>query len=194
MDDGLAKNRVGVIAYWYNKPLPIVNYDLITYPRIENFKLLLNTNTYQKAGWVLHMLRNELGDKVFFEVIRSYYKTYRDANADTEDFQHIAEKVSGKDLQGFFKQWLYGKGQPVIAGSWTSKGGEISIDINQLQEEPFVFPLEVGLVYGDKMITKKVAMKSSVEHLTLSEKTPDKIILDPNTKLLYEGDALLIRN
>ena len=79
---------------------------------------LLNANSYQKGGWVLHMLRRQLGDSVFHESIRTYYATYAGKNADTRDLQKIFEKVSGKNLSTFFQQWLYTPGIPKLDISW----------------------------------------------------------------------------
>src|SRR5687767_14570272 len=64
-----------------------------------NYMELLNTNSYQKGGWVLHMLRRELGDSVFWRGIRKYYSTYAGKTADTDDFRKIMEEVSKKDLK-----------------------------------------------------------------------------------------------
>lgn len=42
----------------------------------EDLLDLLNPNNYQKGAWVLHMLRSNLGDEVFFRAIRNYYRTH----------------------------------------------------------------------------------------------------------------------
>ena len=79
---------------------------------------LLNANSYQKGGWILHMLRSQLGDSVFWKSIRKYYATYAGRNADTRDLQKVFEKVSGKNLKQFFNQWLYTTGQPELEITW----------------------------------------------------------------------------
>src|SRR5690554_1879840 len=66
---------------------------------------LLNPNSYQKGGWVLHMLRRHVGDEAFFEGLRTYYTRYRGHNATTADFRRVMEEVSGQDLGAFFAQW-----------------------------------------------------------------------------------------
>ena len=50
---------------------------------------LLNANSYPKGAWVLHMLRGLMGDSAFFRGLRSYYQTYRDSNATSQDFQRV---------------------------------------------------------------------------------------------------------
>ena len=191
MDQRLIASRKNIIKYWHEHPLPIVNRDLVTYPRVSNLAELLNTNTYQKAGWVLHMLRNELGDDFFWQGLRKYYADYKDAIAGTADFQQVMEEVSDKDLQFFFNQWLYGKGQPVLDASWQYSNNNVVVDIIQKQESPFIFPLEIGLVYGEEVIIKSVDINSSKESFNFSNARPDRVILDPKSKLLFEGEVLL---
>ena len=48
---------------------------------------LLNPNSYQKGAWVLHMLRHELGDDIFWKGMRSFYEKYKNSNALTDDFE-----------------------------------------------------------------------------------------------------------
>ena len=79
-----------------------------------DYMKLLNVNSYQKGGWILHMLRCELGDSVFWRSIRKYYATYAGGVAGTRDLQKVFENVSGKNLKHFFDQWLYTAGQPEL--------------------------------------------------------------------------------
>ncbi|UWX54619.1 M1 family aminopeptidase [Maribacter litopenaei] len=73
---------------------------------------VLSVNSYQKAGWVLNMLRHEIGDELFWEGIVAYYKKYQNSNALTEDFKSVMEQITGKDLNDFFQQWIFTKGYP----------------------------------------------------------------------------------
>ncbi|UCC48511.1 MAG: M1 family metallopeptidase, partial [Gemmatimonadota bacterium] len=80
-----------------------------------NLMELLNTNNYQKGAWVLHMLRELLGDEAFVAGVRRYYAEYRHGTALTEDLQRIMEEVSGRELDWFFDQWLRRAGHPQVA-------------------------------------------------------------------------------
>ncbi|HJQ09596.1 MAG TPA: M1 family metallopeptidase [Gemmatimonadaceae bacterium] len=73
---------------------------------------LLNINSYEKGGFVLHMLRTQLGDSVFTQGIRRYYARHKDLNALTDDLRADMEYESGKDLRVFFDQWLRRPGYP----------------------------------------------------------------------------------
>ena len=75
---------------------------------------LLTTNTYQKGGWVLHMLRKKLEDGKFFAGLKQFHEVYRGKNSSTSDFRKAMEAVSEVKLEAFFAQWLdrLGRGVP----------------------------------------------------------------------------------
>lgn len=177
-----AIDREEVIEYYDKNPSPIVDYS------IKDPKKVLNRNSYQKGGWVLHMLRHKLGDETFWKGIRSYYKTYKDSNAMTSDFQSIMEEVSGKDLEGFFQQWIYVKGYPEIKWSWKYKNGKLHIRIKQMQKHhTFTFPIEFGVIRDGRMTIEsvKVEEKSSSFDIALESK-PDELLIDPKVWLLFK--------
>ncbi len=76
--------------------------------------------SYAKGGIVLHMLRGVLGDELFFETLQNYLTDQELAYgvATTEDFQRVAEEVSGKDLEYFFNEWIYGENYPKYNFAW----------------------------------------------------------------------------
>jgi aminopeptidase N len=75
---------------------------------------LFNGGVYLRGGLTLHALRLEVGDDVFFEILRTYYDRYKFGNAVTDDFITVAEEVSGKDLGDFFQAWLYDEQLPPL--------------------------------------------------------------------------------
>jgi aminopeptidase N len=75
---------------------------------------LFNGGVYVRGGLTLHALRLEVGDEVFFKILRTYYDRYKGANAKTDDFISVSQEVSGKDLKEFFNAWLYGEKIPAI--------------------------------------------------------------------------------
>ncbi|WP_305982723.1 M1 family metallopeptidase [Roseivirga thermotolerans] len=177
------EQRQQIIDYSKQSRVPVVN------KAIEDYMQLLNTNSYQKGGWVLHMLRKEVGDELFWQAIRTYYARYKLANAYTEDLRKVFEEVSGLDLAQFFKQWIMQAGQPKIEATWAYKNGKLEMQINQRQQEEFLFDLEVKITYpnGQSELRKiPVHQKQMVWSPELSTR-PSKIELDPNSWLLFEG-------
>ncbi len=61
--------------------------------------------SYNKGGGILHMLRNYLGDKAFFEGISKYLKNNQFGTGEAHQLRLALEKVSGRDLNWFFNQW-----------------------------------------------------------------------------------------
>lgn len=154
-----------------------------------NYMDLLNSNSYQKGGWVLHMLRQQLGDSVFHKSIRAYYKQYANSNADTRDLQKVVEQVSGKDLSIFFDQWLYRPGIPNLGVTWgyNEKTKKTWIEVKQLQENDFAFTLPVKLLNkaGSHMV-RRIDVSSRFTHIEMEGETLE-VELDPDTTLLFQA-------
>lgn len=181
-----AADRTQIIDYFKKNKAPVIDTS------ITDLNKILNTNSYQKGGWVLHMLRTEIGDEAFWKGIREYYKTYQNKNALTSDLQKIMEKNSGLNLEGFFNQWLFTAGHPVLGGSWKydKKSGSLEITITQNQEKPFDFPIEIGVYLENQPlpVIEKVEINKKTQKISIPVTAkPIKIMLDPNTNLLFEG-------
>ncbi len=67
---------------------------------------------YERGAMTLQALRQEVGDTAFFTILRSWAAEHRYSNATTPQFITLAERVSGRRLDGFFQTWLYGKSRP----------------------------------------------------------------------------------
>ena len=180
----LLEDREKVIAFSKKKNAPVVDTSVIS-----NFLQLLNANSYQKGGWILHMLRRKLGDGVFWQGIRNYYAQYAGKNASTDDFRKVMEAACGHDLQSFFRQWLFTAGQPVLNTRWEydAKKKTLIIAVEQLQNNLFSFPLQLLVETGNGKEIKTLDIKDKITTLTVSSATaPFKITLDPGCNLLFE--------
>lgn len=176
----MRKDRGDVIGFVNTSHRPVVD-------NTTDYMQLLNENSYQKGGWILHMLRRELGDSVFRKSVRAYYEAYTGKNADTRDLQKIFENISGKDLSVFFDQWLYRGVNPRLKIGWKYDAVKhsISVTVEQLQNDPFRFPLEIafGNTTTEKLLISK---KTETFNFPVKEK-PVQVLADPNTSLLFEG-------
>ncbi len=107
--------------------------------------------SYNKASWVLHMLRHAVGDSIFFDILKTYHvsPSHHHGTANTEDFQKICEQVSGLGLEQFFRQWIYGEYYPSYSYAWVYKpvegGYTIKVEIKQMQTNTGMFwmPIDV---------------------------------------------------
>jgi len=91
---------------WSRKSLPVVNEN---YSRLTD---LLNIESYSKGALFLDAIRSFVGDELFFRGIKEYYKEFRHSNVTTGDFKSVMSKVSGRELDSLFRQWLYQPGLP----------------------------------------------------------------------------------
>ena len=67
---------------------------------------------YTRGALTLEALRLRIGDADFFRILRGWPTVHRYGNASTADFIAFAERVSGRNLDGFFHTWLYSSGKP----------------------------------------------------------------------------------
>ncbi len=172
-----------VLRFARHRLAPIVDTTLPVSAR------LLNKNSYEKAGWVLHMLRRELGEETFRECIQVFYERFKYGNALTEDFLEVVEEVSGKEYAGFFQQWFYVAGHPVLSYTWKNKGKGLEFHVKQHQEQHvFQFPLEMEISgNAGQSVRKTVEVKAREESVSFTLPFKAKqLILDPDTWLLYE--------
>jgi aminopeptidase N len=150
---------------------------------------LLNANSYEKGGWVLHMLRQEVGDTVFKNIIRTYYNRYRFSNADTWAFEKVAEEVSGNNLKPFFHQWLFAPGVPQLNITWKWAKDLLYITVHQKGKQRYSLPLTIGVYTSqNNSVEHRFNITQATETFTLPIKIkPVKVVLDPDTHLLFEG-------
>ncbi|RKR91162.1 peptidase M1-like protein [Micromonospora pisi] len=69
-------------------------------------------SVYTKGAMTLQALREKIGDRAFFTLLRTWYAANRDGTVGTQDLVRLAEKVSGQRLQSFFQTWIYTPGKP----------------------------------------------------------------------------------
>ncbi len=115
-------------------------------PYIEDLNDVSGPMMYQKGAWVLHMLRETLGEDVYHQGIRNYYAEYINKNAQTADLRRHLEEVSGQDLKQFFDQWLFQGGIPSVAANWWIEDGKLEFNIRQTQST-YLYDLEVDVRY-----------------------------------------------
>jgi aminopeptidase N len=153
---------------------------------------LLNANSYQKGGWVLHMLRSRLGDSLFFSGIRSYYQHHRHANATTDDLCNEFEKISHQQLRWFFDQWLRRPGFPELTVGWNFDASTRSVIVEVDQGtnfEAYRFPLTLELrgAEGEKQTVTIEIPAQNAFRIALPASgnfQPNMVIFDPSVELL----------
>ncbi len=82
-------------------------FEFFVPPGEPNADDLFNPGVYDWGALALHDLRIEVGDQTFFDIVATYYDTYKGGNVITEDLVAVAESVSGLPLESFFDRWIY---------------------------------------------------------------------------------------
>lgn len=169
----------------------------------SEWEIFNSYRTYSKACVVLHMLRGIVGDSTFFNILRtySYDPSVAYGNAVTEDFQAIAENVSGLDLNYFFQQWIYGVNYPTYSVVWSknSLGGnlyDLALKITQSSNSNpsfFTMPIQIKVnsSTGDTIIT--VFNNAQVQNFNLTvANEPISITVDPNNWILKTINSVVV--
>ena len=149
--------------------------------------------TYNKASWILHMLRGVVGDSTFYEILRTYYSSeYQYSSCTTEQFRDLCEGVAGRDLDSFFHQWVYEEGFPFYNVSWSYAPGmlsgyEISLTVEQLQTNyVFTMPIQVTVTTAAGETTLVVEDSLAVQNFAL-------IVDDEPVALEIDKDEWILR-
>ena len=96
---------------------------------------------YDKGGWVLHMLRQVVGDETFFAGLLEYRRRHERGNATSADLRAVFEELSGRDLEQFFDQWIETPYRPVLRASFRNlAGGKVAVTVKQTQGHAVVHP------------------------------------------------------
>ena len=106
--------------------------------------------SYNKGGMILHMLRNYLGDDVFFAGLKLYLEKNKFKSAEAQQLRLAFEQVSGEDLVWFFSQWYYSNGHPKLKVSYENDllSDKVKVKIMQSVKE-FDFPVTITVYDGD---------------------------------------------
>lgn len=102
-------------AFWSVKPGA---------PGVAN---LFSGAVYERGAMTLQALRQAVGTADFFQILRSWARQHRDGHGTTAQFQALAERVSGKQLDGLFRTWLFTAGKPSpakVGGSLLRHGSQ----------------------------------------------------------------------
>lgn len=149
---------------------------------------------YNKASWIYHMLRENLGDEQFFAALKFLFERHKYSSIETLDFLVTFREflVEPKlNLDKFFEQWILKAGHPLFEISSKSAVGnnyyDIDVNINQIQEGsniPQVFEMSIELLlYKDSVIqqTKTVYMDKRNQGFKFTiDFRPDSIKINTN--------------
>jgi len=151
---------------------------------------------YTKAGWVLKMLREKLGDAEFFHALHVYLETYRGQNVVTADLQSSIEKATSINTDEFFHQWIYRAGAPQFQVSYTydEAAHQVKLEVNQTQKIEglvglFDVPIDVEITTADSHETFPIEVSQAAQSFTFpADAAPKMVLFDKGDKILKSLD------
>lgn len=167
------------------RPLEYAYYDAVE----DMFTIQL---TYFKGAIILHMLRNILGDEEFFRALSYYLHKHEFSSVVSSDFKIAVEEATGKNLDWFFDDWVYGGGYPIFEVDYTFIKDHKLIDLSVKQIQPiiegqdlFTLPVEITIVTPKGVKKETLWVKNKV----------DQFLLDCNEEPLmvsFDGRGALV--
>jgi hypothetical protein len=167
--------------------------------RLDPFSPQFQSMTLEKGAMIFHMLRGEVGDKVFLNILKGTLSQFTDSSIRTEDFEKIAEELSQQQLLPFFSQWVDGTGAPTFTDKYAvyrlgnNKGfrtiGEIDQDLDL-----FRMPVELRIETDGKTESKKIdVVGTDTQYVVDTFGRPRRISIDPGDWVLKSTPDLEVR-
>jgi aminopeptidase N len=129
-----------------------------------------NAIGYQKSAFVFHLLRQEIGDEVFWRSLKTFVSRHRNRPADWKSIEQIFSQESGANLRWFFEQWVEQPGAPVVSieeasarkadGDGNRDAWQLTLRIQQ-GEKPYRMTLPLHIVMEDSTEVRSVKLTPS---------------------------------
>ena len=195
--DGHKNGRDSFLYGLYQRAKQIVSRDGNALPIVtrdyENADDQFDYRSYEKGNWVLHMLRNQLGETLYRRIIKTYVERHALNVVVTEDLRSVIEEFSGRSFDRFFDQWLYHSGCPELKVSykWSEEDKLAKIGVEQTQNAGehgtgvFYLPAKVRFWLGDKPTDRDVVIDSKEQDFYFAlASEPNVVCFDPDLTLL----------
>jgi aminopeptidase N len=146
-----------------------------------DYLALLNANSYQKGGYILYMLHQQIGDSAFFGALKSYYKNNQHGTALSDDLRAELERTSHVSLKQYFDQWLRraGVAEPSIGWAYDAVAGTVALRVVQ-HGAPYELQLPV-VVTNEKGVAAKVVMVTVPADSLATVPLPGKFLAKPRS-------------
>jgi aminopeptidase N len=174
-------------ASLYTKPL--VRFDFDDSSEFDD-------NSYNKGGWVLHMLRHQIGEDAFWRGLRHYLEVNRGKNVVTADLIRALEEANHLSVDRFFNQWVYGAGAPKFDLSYTFDDAkrQVALTVKQTQKVDghvgiFHVPVEVEITTPSGAKAYTITVSKDVETFPLvSDSAPLMVLFDKGGHVLKSAE------
>src|SRR5216683_1741722 len=153
-------------------------------------------NAYGKGGWVLYMLRHQIGEDAFYRGLKHYLEVNRGKNVVTADLAKAIEDATHANVDQFFSQWVYGAGAPKFDLTYTydAEKHQMMLAVKQTQKVEgrvglFRVPVEVEITTasGPKLYNVTVSKASQVFTLP-ADAAPLLMLFDKGGQVLKSAE------
>jgi hypothetical protein len=147
---------------------------------------------YDKAAYVLHMLRGVVGDEAFQKGEQEFQQKFRFQKAGSDDLREALEAASGLDLRPHFDQWVFGTELPSLVYSSRSEaapqGGYVTrVSVRARRTLPPGLPLEIATWSARGRESRVVKLASDGGDFTIeTAQRPSRVELNGDLGLLAE--------
>ena len=152
----------------------------LSYVDFEAYQALV----YDKSAVALAMLRDLLGEDVFFKGLRSFIAAYKYKLARTSHFVKAMEDASGRDLKVFFDGWFGSYVLPEVRVSTSEQilDGGYALKFRVAQTRGvFVFPLWVSWEENGRAVRKMFEVNSASQEFEVrTAGKPRRIKVNPD--------------
>ena len=153
-------------------------------------------NAYNKGGWVLMMLRHQLGEDAFYAGVKHYLEVNRGKNVVTADLAKAIEEATHVNVDEFFSQWVYGAGAPKFDLSYTYDDAkhQVALKIKQTQKLEgrvglFHIPTDVEITTAAGAKTYPVTVSKAEEAFQLPlDGAPLMVLFDKGGHVLKSAE------
>ncbi|MDE3063137.1 MAG: tetratricopeptide repeat protein [Acidobacteriota bacterium] len=167
--------------------------------RLGAFTPEFQSMTLEKGAMIFHMLRGELGDPVFLNVLKGVLSQYTDQSVTAADFDKVAEAQSQKNLTPFFAQWIDGTGAPTFKNKYSvyrlgnNKGFRTIGDITQ-DLDLFNMPVDIRVETDGKTVNQRIDVVGTDSQFVIDTfGRPRRVSIDPQEWVLKSTPDLQVR-
>ncbi|MBL8759196.1 MAG: HEAT repeat domain-containing protein [Phycisphaerae bacterium] len=178
-DPAPAPNRPGMVSKEYGHPWEVFRR---------------GANPYPKGAFILHMLRERLGEAPFLAGLRDYLHRHAYETVETHDLRKALERASGDRLEGFFQQWCERPGVPRVrvTPTWDAAARRLTVKVEQTQpidgyNPAFDLTIPVSVRCGREWfrLTVRTAERAGEASVELPAE-PSIVAVDPRASVLAD--------
>jgi aminopeptidase N len=158
---------------------------------------IFDATVYKKGGLVLHMLRETVGDELFWKALHHYLEENKYKVVGTSDLQRVFEETTGQKLDWFFDQWVYKAGYPElrVRSFYNQPTQTLTLEVTQTQSAtamtPLVFrlPVEIEIATAGGEHTEPIEITRRTQRFTFKlDGKPLMIRFDKGARILKKVD------